>query len=79
MPEHSDLPRPVMRRPAGLDAHQTTRKLGDDVQHLISAQAFSQNDLARGIDAVQMKLGPGDIDPKCFSFHMDGACSFVGR
>ncbi len=55
MPELCDLPCPVMRGGACLEAHNTCSLLVEERQNLATSQLPAQDNLARCINAVDLK------------------------
>src|SRR5208283_2304564 len=49
------LPRPVMRRRAGLHRHDATRKLGEELRQRPAPHLVGDDDLALRVDAVDLE------------------------
>jgi hypothetical protein len=55
MPEGLHLARPIMRRRAGLDAHQTGRQLLEEREHVPALQLPADDDATLRVDAMNLK------------------------
>jgi len=55
VPELGNLTGPIMRTAAGLHADQTRRQLGEERRHLLASEPSGDDDLALGIDAVDLE------------------------
>jgi hypothetical protein len=55
VPELGNLTPPIVRTAAGLHADQTLRQLGEERQHLFASELPGNDDVALGIDAVDLE------------------------
>src|SRR5690606_6725080 len=69
MPELRQLARPVMRRATRFHADQARRQLGEERQHLRSPQRLANDDLAGGINRVNLKNALGQIEADRANLH----------
>src|SRR3981081_4032080 len=65
----SDLPSPMVARPARLDAHETWSKSFKKPQHLRPAQRLAHNNFSRAVDGVDLKNVLGQIEADRGNFH----------
>src|SRR6185295_17057150 len=72
VPEFGNLAPPIMRTAAGLHADQTRWQLGEKRQHLLASELPGDDDLALGIDAV-------DLEHLLCKVDTDGGNSCHGR
>src|SRR5262249_29782757 len=63
MPELGNLAPPIMRTAAGLHADQTRRQLGEEGQHLLASELPGNDNLALGIDAVDLEYLLCKVEP----------------
>src|SRR5262249_55038674 len=72
VPQLGNLTRPIMRTAAGLHADQTRRQLREERQHVLASELPGYDDLALGIDAV-------DLEHLLCKVESDGGNSRYGR
>src|SRR3546814_15720256 len=65
VPQRDQLPGPVMRVAAGLDADQTSRQLREERQYPRPAPALAHHTFTCSINAVHLKNRPPTIQPAC--------------
>jgi hypothetical protein len=65
MTERLQFARPMVRRGASLNANQAWRQLLKECQHVATLQLAADENLAGGINAVDLKDRFGDIETEC--------------
>ena len=73
----ADLARPIVARPACLDAHQTWIEPLKKSQHLRPAHRLAHNNFSRAVDGVDLKNVLGQIEADGGNFHSGWLPSLV--
>jgi hypothetical protein len=63
MTKLDQLARPVMRRPAGLEPHNTRRQRREELQQLAAPDRLGHNNASRRVGAMNLKDVLGQIEP----------------
>src|SRR5262249_34937286 len=63
--ERFELPRPMVRRGTGLDAHQARWQLLEERWHIAPFQLTADDPLASGINTIYLKIRLGDVETDC--------------
>jgi acetyl esterase/lipase len=71
--ELRQLPRPIVRRGAGLHADETRQQRLEERQHLAASESLPHDDLLGRVDPVNLEHVLGDIQPDRGNLHVDGS------